>query len=161
MINSIITFFIMAAVSVFLSYRKGNGMHIIGFKKGLKSLSSSILIIIVAMLLAEMLSIIVPREMIINLLGTDAGLGGVIIASFLGIFLAIGPMAVFPVMAVLLSMGAGTGSMVALITSWALFSMDQYPFSIAFLGLRFVIRYILTIIPIPFLAGFIAYLIYG
>ncbi len=113
-----------------------------------------------ALLAASFLSQVVPTETIARVLGSDTGLGGIVLASLLGGILPGGPMASFPLALFIWDAGAGTGQMVALLAGWSVFAMHRVlAYEAPVMGWHFVALRMASSFLLPPLAGIIAALI--
>ena len=88
----------------------------------------------------------VPRQVILNNFGKEAGLKGKFFSVFIGSVSA-GPIyAAFPVTASLLKKGATVANSVIIISAWAVVKIPMLLVETRFLGIRFAgVRYILTV----------------
>ncbi|MFL2669661.1 MAG: permease [Alphaproteobacteria bacterium] len=78
-----------------------------------------------AVLIAAFLQILVPKEVISRLIGENAGVKSVIIATFAGALTPGGPLTSFPVVIALYAAGANKGALVAYLSSWAIIGMQR------------------------------------
>jgi uncharacterized membrane protein YraQ (UPF0718 family) len=114
-----------------------------------------------AFLIGGYVSILLPRNLIQELIGPASGWRGIILAEVVGLMLPGGPYIVFPLIAILAEAGAGIGPVITLITSWANLALVNETFELSFMGWHFsAIRWGLSLI-IPFLAGGAANLLFG
>ena len=129
----------IVAVILIMVNAKLSGRHMEGLKAGLKQALLSIPLIIVAFILAGMLEVLIPREFVQSWLSREAGLKGIVLGTFGGMLLAVGPYASFPIIASIWASGAGLGTVVAILTGWALLGLDKAPFETAFFGTKFYV----------------------
>jgi uncharacterized membrane protein YraQ (UPF0718 family) len=78
-----------------------------------------------ALIAASFLTPLVPSELVGRLIGESAGLSGILIAILLGFCIPVPPPIFFPLIAVLLSAGAGFPQLTALIASWNIFAIHR------------------------------------
>ncbi len=110
-----------------------------------------------ALLAAECIGRLLPREHVVTLLGPDAGAPGLLSASIIGALLPGGPMVAFPLAIALVRAGAAPGAMTALITAWSLIALNRtLLFEVPLLGSRFTVWRLAASAPLPLLAGLIA-----
>lgn len=94
---------IIAFLLIFLNYKK-TGKQIEGLKVGLKQMINTIPLILGAFILAGMIEVLIPVEFVQNWLSKEAGLKGIVMGTFGGMILAMGPYASFPIIASILPM---------------------------------------------------------
>lgn len=128
-----------------------------GLQAGLKQMLLSIPLIIGAFLLAGMIEVLIPREFVQGWLSREAGLKGIVLGTLGGMLLAVGPYASFPIIASVWASGAGLGTVVAILTGWALLGLDKAPFETAFFGPRFYVYKLSVNVLFCLGAGFIAH----
>jgi len=118
-------------------------------------------LLITATLIAGLVQVIIPKEVIANLLGKKAGLGGIALGSILGSLVPGGPYVVFPLLGGLYRAGAGVGTVIAFVTAWSLLSLARIPMETPFLGTKIVaLRLALSLI-VPIVLGFIGEMIFS
>jgi len=118
-------------------------------------------LIITATLIAGLTQAVIPKEIIANLLGKEAGLKGIALGSFLGSVVPGGPYVVFPLLGGLHRAGAGVGTVIAFVTAWALLSLARIPTEIPFLGAKIVaLRLALSLI-LPIVLGVLGQIIFS
>jgi uncharacterized membrane protein YraQ (UPF0718 family) len=78
-----------------------------------------------AVLIAAFLQILVPREVISRLIGDNAGIKSVLIATVAGSLTPGGPLTSFPIVIALYAAGANKGALVAYLSSWAIIGMQR------------------------------------
>ncbi|NLV89629.1 MAG: hypothetical protein GX021_09760 [Tissierellia bacterium] len=155
------TTIILSIVAVILIVINGklNGRQYEGIKLGLNQFIRTIPIILGAFILAGIIEVMIPRDFVQNWLSKEAGLKGIVLGSFGGMLLAMGPYAFFPIVSTLMVSGAGLGTLISIITGWSLLSLSKAPFEIGFFGVEFTIKKTIYSIPLSLIAGFIAYII--
>ena len=118
-------------------------------------------LIITATLIAGLAQAAIPKEIIANLLGKEAGLKGIALGSFLGSVVPGGPYVVFPLLGGLYRAGASVGTVIAFVTAWALISLARIPMEIPFLGTKIVaLRLALSLI-FPIVLGVLGQIIFS
>jgi uncharacterized membrane protein YraQ (UPF0718 family) len=151
----------MAGVMFFIAWRRKDGTHIQGLRKGWSMGQHLIPLLIAAFALAGMIQVAIPAAVIQAWLGEGSGLRGILIGTFSGAMIAGGPYVSFPIIASVYQAGAGIGTTVALITGWALLGLGQIPFELSLVGPRFTLVRLCTVAIAPILAGILAELIFG
>lgn len=113
-----------------------------------------------ALLAAECIGRVLPREHVAELLGAGAGLPGTLLGALVGWLLPGGPLVAFPLAIALFRAGAEQAPLVALITAWSLMAVNRtLLFEVPMLGTGFTLRRMLVSAPLPVLAGVTAALI--
>ncbi len=113
--------------------------------------------VVVALSIAALIWIMLPRDRISALVGTESGLMGLVIATAAGAVTPGGPSSAYALLAVLAVSGADRGAMVAYITSWATLGMQRILlWDVPFMGAEFALLRVLVSLPLPILAGLIA-----
>ena len=90
------------------------------------------------------------------MVGPESGLKGLFIAEAIGFLLPGGPYAVFPIIGILYTAGAGLGPIVTLVTSYSLLAFLAITFELPFMGWRFTMVRWVTGFIVPLLTGFVA-----
>ena len=147
---------VLAIALTFLAYNRGGGEHILGLKSGGSMFIQIIPLLIFAMIIAGMVQVLIPQEMISKWVGAESGLRGLLIGTVMGGFTPGGPFVSMPVAAGLLRTGAGIGTMVAFMTAWSLLAVARLPLEIGVMGWKFTLIRLACTFFFPPIAGFIA-----
>ena len=147
---------VLAIALTFLAYNRGGGEHILGLKSGGSMFIQIIPLLIFAMIIAGMVQVLIPQEMISKWVGAESGLRGLLIGTVMGGFTPGGPFVSMPVAAGLLRTGAGIGTMVAFMTTWSLLAVARLPLEIGVMGWKFTLIRLACTFFFPPIAGFIA-----
>ncbi len=147
---------VLAIVLTFLAYNRGGGEHILGLKSGGSMFIQIIPLLIFAMIIAGMIQVLIPQEMISKWVGAESGFRGLLIGTVMGGFTPGGPFVSMPVAAGLLRAGAGIGTMVAFMTAWSLLAVARLPLEIGVMGWKFTLIRLACTFFFPPVAGFIA-----
>jgi len=118
-------------------------------------------ILLLAFIVAGLIQVAVPPEIMTKWLGTEAGWRGVFIGTIAGALIPGGPYVSFPIIAAMFHAGASIGTAVALITGWAMLSIGQLPFEYALIGPRFMAMRLLVVAVTPPIAGVAAQYVFG
>ncbi|MEC9022572.1 MAG: permease [Pseudomonadota bacterium] len=78
-----------------------------------------------AVLIAAFLQLLIPREVVSRLIGDQAGIKSVVIATIAGALTPGGPLTSFPVVVALYVSGANKGALVAYISAWAMIGFQR------------------------------------
>lgn len=147
---------VLAITALLLAYQKGNGMHIIGLRDGGTMLLQLTPLLLFAFILAGTLPLLVPAELVSKWIGAQSGTRGILIGTLIGGLLPGGPAVSLPILAGFLRLGAGMGTMIAMVTGWSLLAFTRLPLEIGIMGWRFTaIRLCCTFFLAP-IAGLIA-----
>ena len=147
---------VLAIVFVFLGYQKGGDLHILGLKAGGTMLLQMVPLLIFAFIIAGMIPLLIPNEMISKWIGAESGLRGILIGTIAGGLMPGGPYVSLPLAAGFLRVGANVGTMVAFITGWSLLAFSRLPMEIGILGWKFTLIRLACTFFFPPIAGLIA-----
>ena len=147
---------IFAIILLFIGYSKGEGQHIVGLKSALKMTTQILPLLIFAFIMAGMIQVLLPRELLSKWIGEGAGMRGIFIGTIAGGITPGGPYVSLPLAAGFLRAGAGVGTMVAFITAWSLWAVSRLPMEIGILGWKFTVVRLACTFFFPPIAGFLA-----
>ncbi len=147
---------VIAIVLLVIGYQKGGGEHILGLKSAGNLLLQIIPLLIFAFIIAGMVQVLIPHEMISRWISTESGFRGLLIGTAVGGFTPGGPYISLPIAAGLLRSGASVGTMVAFMTSWSLLAFSRLPLEIGLLGWKFTLIRLACTFFFPIIAGLIA-----
>ena len=152
---------IIAATLLIIGYRSGGRQHIVGLKSASKILLQVTPLLIFAFIVAGMIQVLIPTEMISQWVGAESGFRGILIGSIIGGFTPGGPFVSLPIAATLLHAGAGIGTMVAFMTGWSLLAVSRLPLEIGLLGWKFAAVRLACTFFLPVVAGLLANLFFS
>lgn len=113
--------------------------------------------IVVALSIAALIWVMLPRDKVSALVGSESGVRGLIIATLAGTVTPGGPSSAYALLAVLAVSGADRGALVAYITAWATLGMQRIlVWDVPFMGAEFAMLRGLVSLPLPVVAGLIA-----
>jgi uncharacterized membrane protein YraQ (UPF0718 family) len=147
---------VIAVVLLVMGYLRGGGEHILGLKSGGTLLLQILPLLIFAFIIAGMVPVLVPTELISRWIGAESGIRGILIGTVVGGLMPGGPYVCLPIAAGLLRVGASVGTMVAFITAWSLWAVSRLPLDIAILGWQFTLIRLACTFFFPPIAGLIA-----
>ena len=147
---------VIAVVCIVLGYQKGGAIPMLGLKTAGTMLIQLVPLLIFAFIIAGMLPLLIPKEMISTWVGPESGFRGILIGTLVGGILPGGPYTSLPIVAGLLRVGANVGTMVALLTAWSLLAFTRLPLDIAILGWKFTLMRLACTFFFPPIAGIIA-----
>ena len=154
---STLIMFIVAAVMLAGVYLKSPESAEHGLKSGAALLIAVLQRMIAAFLIAGLIQVIVPQELIAAWMGKESGWRGIFIAMGLGAITPGGPMMQFPIIASLYNLGVGIGPLVSYLTAWSVLGIHRaIVWELPFLGPRVVaVRFVASLF-MPVLAGWIS-----
>ena len=147
---------VLAIVLTFIAYNKGGGEHILGLESAGDMLLQITPLLIFAFIVAGMIQVLIPTEIISGWIGTGSGFRGILIGAVAGSLMPGGPYVVLPVAAGLLRTGASIGTMVAFLTGWSLWAVTRLPLEIGVMGWKFWLIRLACVFFFPPIAGLIA-----
>jgi len=114
-------------------------------------------LLVVSFLAAGLAEALVPHEWVRRSLGAGAGVRGILVATGAGAVTPGGPFVAMPIAVAMLRAGAGTGALVAFMSSWSLIAVHRLvAWEMPLLGWRFaLLRYAVCLV-LPVLAGLAA-----
>ncbi len=154
---SLIIFAALVIITAAVCYSRGRGV----FDKGLDDSVAMMIQILPklagAIILAGFVEVLLPREIVMQLIGEGTGLKGLVIASIAGILTPGGPIVSFPLIAALYSMGAAVSTLVAYLISWELMGMQRILiWELPLMGVKFTLLRVAISLFFPLLAGILA-----
>jgi len=152
---------LLAIILLALGYYKGQGQHISGVKSGLSMTVEILPLLIFAFIVAGMVQVLLPRELLSKWVGVESGMRGILIGTVAGGLTPGGPYVSLPVVAGLLRSGASIGTMVAFLTGWSLWAVSRLPMEVGVLGWKFTLFRIASTFFFPPIAGLIAQTFFG
>ncbi|MFQ5996635.1 MAG: permease [Dehalococcoidales bacterium] len=147
---------VIAIALLYIGYQRGGGEHVIGLKSAGNLLLQIIPLLIFAFIVAGMIQVLIPQEIVAKWIGVESGFRGLLIGSVLGGLMPGGPMTSLPVAAGLLRVGASIGTMVAFLTGWSLLAISRLPLEIGLMGWKFALIRLACVFFFPPIAGLIA-----
>ncbi|MFQ6084178.1 MAG: permease [Candidatus Aminicenantia bacterium] len=161
MLTATLIMAILALVSTFFVFKRGQGEHIKGLTTAGKMIVQILPLLIFALILASMIQILMPKELILRWVGQESGIRGILIGSIAGGLMPGGPYVAFPIAAGLLKIGASIPTMVAFLTGWSLYALSRLPLEVGLIGYKFVLIRLACTLLFPPLAGLISLLIFS
>ncbi len=144
----------LALLAALAYFRGGSELAAGGLRQGGDMLLRFGPVIIVSLLAAGFADKLLPRELVQQWLGEDAGLRGIVIAAGAGMLTPSGPFVSMPMAAVLLRSGASSAAVVAFVAAWALLAIHRFiAWEVPMLGWRFALVRYGVCLALPILAG--------
>ena len=147
---------VLALVLVLIGYFQGEGQHISGMKSALYMTIEVLPLLIFAFIVAGMVQVLLPRELLAKWVGVESGMRGILIGTVAGGLSPGGPFVSLPIAAGLLRAGAGIGTMVAYLTAWSLWALARLPLEVGIMGWKFTLIRLASTFFFPPIAGLIA-----
>jgi len=147
----------LALVVLYIGYSKGGDLHITGLKAGLDMTVQVLPLLIAAFVVAGMVQVLVPEELVSEWVSAESGTRGILIGTAAGTLAPGGPHVTFPIAAGFLKAGAGVGTLVAFLTAWGLLSIARLPMAVGILGWKITLIHIASTILFAPIAGLIAH----
>jgi uncharacterized membrane protein YraQ (UPF0718 family) len=151
----------LAAIFLVIGYYKGQGQHLTGIKSAVNMTVQILPLLIFAFIVAGMVGVLLPQELISEWIGAESGLRGIFIGTVAGALAPGGPYVSLPVAAGLLRSGAGVGTMVAFLTGWSLWAVSRLPMEVGILGWKFTLVRLASTFFFPPIAGLIAHIFFA
>ncbi len=152
---------VIAVALLIVAYQRGGGEHILGLKSAWDILLQVLPLLIFAFIIAGIVPLLIPSEMISKWVGAESGFRGILIGAAFGGLTPGGPFVSLPIAAGLLKAGASIGTMVAFMTAWALWAFSRLPLEVGLMGWKFTAIRLASTILFPVLAGLIANLFFS
>ena len=81
----------VALILLFIGYQKGGGAHIVGLKTAANLLLQVTPLLISAFIIAGMVQVLIPQEMVSNWVGAESGFRGILVGTAFGSITPGGP----------------------------------------------------------------------
>jgi len=147
---------ILAVILFLIGYNKGEGQHISGIRQGFNLVIEILPLLIFAFIVAGMVQVLLPKELLSKWVGVESGIRGILIGTVAGGLSPGGPYVSLPIVAGLLRSGASVGTMVSFLTGWSLWAVARLPMEVGILGWKFTLIRIGSTFFFPPIAGLIA-----
>lgn len=144
----------LAAILFLIGYSRGQ--HIAGMKSALNMTVEILPLLILAFIVAGMIQVLMPRELLSRWIGAESGMKGIFIGTIAGALTPGGPYVSLPIVAGFLRSGASVGTMVAFLTGWSLWAVSRLPMEVGILGWKFTFIRLISVLVFPPIAGLIA-----
>ncbi len=147
---------ILALGLLIYAFLRDKALAVDGIKLAGSTIWNNLGLLLAGFLLAGLVQVLLPKELITKWLGNEAGFKAVLIGCITGGLIPGSPYAVFPIAGGFVKAGAGLGAMVGFITAWSLWSVSRLPLEISLIEPKAaLIRYAITFL-FPPLAGLTA-----
>ncbi len=147
----------LAALATFMAWRRSDGSLRRGLRRSVEQMLIIIPRMIFALIAAGFIVKLIPTEIIVGNLGADAGLRAILIGSAAGLIVPAGPVVAFALAASFALAGASIPALVAFLTGWSVFAAHRVLiFEVPMLGLHWLRLRMLSVVPLPVIAGLLA-----
>lgn len=151
----------LAVALAIVAYVKDPGLPLVGARNGFSMLTFILPRLVPALVLAGLMQVLVPQEVVSRYFGRAGGLRAILIATVAGVLTPGGPMVSVPFMVALANSGAALPPLVAYMTSWSLFGMQRIiAWEAPLMGWHFVVVRVVPSLAFPVLAGWLVALFY-
>lgn len=155
MVNYILAGMLLFTIAI--AYRQ-HGKE--GIKSGLVGIVKTVAFvapfIFLGVVLAGLLEVVLPQELISEWMGEDSGITGVLIGTVVGILVPGGPYVVVPLLASVMETGAGVGPVAAFFTAWGVIPLTRtIAWEIPFLGVNFTAARFTVNLGFPIVVGIV------
>ena len=144
----------IALILTIIAYTRGQ--HLEGMKSAATMTMQILPLVIFAFIIAGMIKMILPHEVISKWIGTESGMKGIFIGTVSGALAPGGPFVSLPLVAGLLRTGASVGTMVAFLIAWSLWAVARLPMEVGILGWKFTLIRLASVFFLPPIAGLVA-----
>lgn len=152
--------YILSGIAVILliyALIRGENLALAGIKLAGATVWNNLILLILGFLIAGLMQVLLPKDLIAKWLGDAAGIKGVLIGCVTGGLIPGSPYVVFPIVGGFYQSGASLGAIVGYLTAWALWSVTRLPVEMALINPKVaLLRYGITFI-VPPLAGLLAH----
>jgi len=145
---------LVIAMSAVALAQGGPGRVSEGYRAGAELALSVIPQVSLGFLLAGLITVVVPADLIGGWIGEGSGLRGLAVATFAGLLTPGGPFLQFPLVAALGRGGAAVGPLAAYLTAWSLLGLNRaIVWEIPLLGSSFTLARWVISISVPVIVG--------
>jgi uncharacterized membrane protein YraQ (UPF0718 family) len=141
-------------------WRGGGPMLLTALKMAVLTFKSMWFRVLLGMTLGGMIQVLIPSQLIAELLGPASGLKGIFIGSYTGALMGGGPYVNLPIIAAIYEAGAGAGPIIAMLSGIILSIQGLLTWRIPILGARLALTRYAVCILVPPLIGFAGGLLY-
>lgn len=159
--NDVGALFIYTAAAGFAAYAwsRRDASFSLGMRRALEQSLILLPRMIFALIAAGFIVKLIPTDIIVTYLGTGAGFKAILIGSLTGLIVPSGPAVAFAIAAAFALEGASIPGLISFLTGWSVFAAHRMViFEIPLLGGQFVRLRLLSVLPLPVIAGTLALL---
>lgn len=153
---TLLILFAVAVILLIIAFFQKRDLPLAGLINAGLTLWRNLPILLLSFIIAGMVQVLIPGDLITKWLGAQTGSKGVLIGCVAGGLVPGAPYAVFPIVAALYKAGAGLGAVVSFVSAWSLWSVSRLPVEMALIDPKpALVRYAITFI-VPPIAGLLA-----
>jgi len=147
---------LIAALLLAIAFYRGRDLPLAGLMAAGRTLWHNLPILLLGFVIAGLVQLLVPEELISHWLDAQSGVKGVLVACVVGGLVPGAPYAIFPLVAEFYRAGAGLGAVVGFVSAWSLWSVSRLPIEMALIDPKAaLVRYGITFV-VPPITGLIA-----
>jgi len=147
---------LISALLLAIAFFQGRDLPLAGLMVAWRTLWRNLPVLLLGFVIAGLVQLLVPKELITRWLGAQSGVKGVLVACVVGRLVPGAPYAIFPLVAAFYRAGAGLGAVVGFVSAWSLWSVSRLPLEMALIDPKAaLVRYGVTFV-VPPIAGLIA-----
>ncbi|OGP65502.1 MAG: hypothetical protein A2170_05940 [Deltaproteobacteria bacterium RBG_13_53_10] len=151
---------VMALLLGVVAYLRPGRLHVQGVRIAWKQIVSMVPRVVMAVMVSGFFSMIIPMDYVVNWIGRESGIRGILVASMVGGFTPGGPLICFPIVLVLYKTGAGIPQLMAFVTAWSVFAFHRIvSYEAPLMGFRFVVLRVMSSLLLPPISGCLAAII--
>lgn len=148
---------VLAVVLAIAAYVQDSGLPAEGLRAGGKLFLNILPVLVPAFMVAGLITVVLPRELLSHWLGDGSGLRGMLIATLAGGLTPGGPFVQFPIVAALYKSGAGIGPLMAYVSAWSLLGVHRVlVWEVPLLGWKLTCIRLAASLFFPILIGFLS-----
>lgn len=151
---------VLAVILTVVAYFRG-GVHLVGLRLGVETIWDNSLILLASFAVAGLARVLIPKELISQWLGAQAGFKGILLGCVAGGLVPGSPYSVFPIIASFYDAGASIGTMVGFITAYSLWSVSRLPLEVGIIGPKVTLARLLSTLIFPPVAGLVAHIFFA
>ena len=152
---------LLVAVLIGVAYHAGGWTTLMsGLQISSGMLKAVWLRMLLGILMAGMMQVLIPAELIAHLMGKGSGFRGILVGTVAGAITPGGPFVNFPIVAALQNSGAGIGPLAAYLTAWGVIPVHRtLVWELPFLAHDFVLVRMLVSVLAPIIVGLLTPLV--
>ena len=158
---TLLIMFILTATMTVIAYKKSPELPLQGALAGGKLFLNIFPAMALGFILAGMITVALPKEVMSRWLGEGSGIRGILLGTLAGTLTPGGPFIQFPIVAALLKAGAGVAPLVAYISAWSLTALNRFLiYEIPLLGTKLALCRMAVSLVFPIVIGWLTRLLW-
>jgi len=118
---------LISALLLAIAFFQGRDLPLAGLMVAWRTLWRNLPVLLLGFVIAGLVQLLVPKELITRWLGAQSGVKGVLVACVVGRLVPGAPYAIFPLVAAFYRAGAGLGAVFGFVSAWSLWSVSRLP----------------------------------